>query len=184
MFVSPSKQEPKRHRGMSGSAAWRQKELYCVPRFPLCPNGPNSHHAYLILILGCCQPWPWYAGAGILGGMPRSDLDRCDLGPELPLPLLGPAGGGGTYPKPVGFGTLLAALLLLLLLRRIMAPMQLAMPRMTIRPTTTATGMTMSLLSWIHDLISSVALAPVHAPFSHLPPPWQDVPSRKFWFSR
>src|SRR3569833_2127619 len=48
------------------------------------------------------------------------------------------------------------------------------------RPTMTATGMSMGLLSVIHLAISRMMEAPSQLPLLHLPPPSHEVPSRKF----
>jgi hypothetical protein len=58
--------------------------------------------------------------------------------------------------------------------------MHVEMASSTRMPTTQATGMTICLLSLIHELISLATEAPTQLPLLHLPPPSQVVPSRKF----
>jgi len=57
---------------------------------------------------------------------------------------------------------------------------QARMVRMRRPPITEASAITNVLLFCIQLGISLPTLAPSHCPFEHFPPPWQDVPSRKF----
>jgi hypothetical protein len=82
--------------------------------------------------------------------------------------------------EPVG-GFAARAFLRALLFRNALIQ-QLRKARTMRPPTTLATGMTMFLLSLIQLEISFATDAPLHWPLEHFPPPWQEVPSRKFWF--
>lgn len=86
--------------------------------------------------------------------------------PQVPPPAGQPGGGIGAF--------------LTLFLRLYLLKQHERTIRMKSTPMTDARAMTRVLLSSIQLLISLPTVDPLHRPFEHLPPPPQEVPSRKF----
>lgn len=94
---------------------------------------------------------------------------------------IGPRCGGGIGPtQPLAYltggGGLMAGRRRQRLIRHDVNMMRIS------PPTAHATAITTFLWSSIQERISPPTEEPLHCPLSHLPPPPQGVPSRKFWF--
>lgn len=149
---------------------YMQNQTPAYPKAMKTPNDPTLTHNQAYRTLGC------QAGGGTPGfHLPFSqppippDLFRIDTGAGFQFGAPAQPGGGGRFWR--------IRIRFLLLYRD---QQHTRMARIKRPPRTEARAVTNVLLLCIQLVISFPTLEPWHCPFEHLPPPWQDVPSRKF----